>query len=450
MSGVDRKIPGKFFDKGGTLVNPMHPDFGAKGDGVTDDTEALRAAINFCKTYPFVFATSNVNPNHAKAATLFLPAGVFLVTEPLFLGMDDAGGETYENAMPNILGVPGAILYGKTNGKPVLDLSGAYGGRLAHFTMWGDDDEDTPNIGMLLASTVNRSAGAHVFVDIKFAGQFSFACAYNYGSEINKWLGCVLRNKAGKHGYFATSTNVNEAIESDFTELQQVYKSSYGDFFSLCDLRNGGDGEADQSVVTLESTSFGPSFDQCYFNPLSTSGPVVRMIAAGGASATQARSKNVRFDSCIVEGGSPSYDCFIEIDHVVRNLSIEKCTLVSSSPITADIKITANGDLRAFSIQKYRRNTNNEKVTYSNLGTIRYNRNTGTAVVANGATTIVVSHLMSDTPTAGQIKITPTNNLGNASHWWVSSITATQFTINVDSDPGATTATFEWSIDLEL
>lgn len=68
----------------------------------------------------------------------------------------------------------------------------------------------------------------------------------------------------------------------------------------------------------------------------------------------------------------------------------------------------------------------------------------GTATVANGTTSIVVNHGLSSTPSAGNLSVTPTNSLGNANKFWVSTITATQFTINVDTDPGATTATFAW------
>lgn len=71
--------------------------------------------------------------------------------------------------------------------------------------------------------------------------------------------------------------------------------------------------------------------------------------------------------------------------------------------------------------------------------------NTGTATVANGTTTIAVNHGLSTTPALANIAVTPTNNLGNAAKFWISGVGATQFTINVNADPGATTATFAWS-----
>jgi hypothetical protein len=41
-----------------------------------------------------------------------------------------------------------------------------------------------------------------------------------------------------------------------------------------------------------------------------------------------------------------------------------------------------------------------------------------------------------------EIDVTPTNNLGNASHFWIADPTSSDLDIHVDSDPDATTATF--------
>jgi hypothetical protein len=71
----------------------------------------------------------------------------------------------------------------------------------------------------------------------------------------------------------------------------------------------------------------------------------------------------------------------------------------------------------------------------------------GTATVASGATTTVVTHGLGVTPTAAHVNVTPTNNMGNATKFWISTVGATTFTINVNSDPGATTATFAWKVE---
>jgi len=78
-----------------------------------------------------------------------------------------------------------------------------------------------------------------------------------------------------------------------------------------------------------------------------------------------------------------------------------------------------------------------------NNGTKFVTRNSGTATVPNGATvTSAISHGLQATPTAAQIKVTPTL-LSNAKGFYVT-IDTTTFLIHTDVDPGAGTATFDW------
>lgn len=67
--------------------------------------------------------------------------------------------------------------------------------------------------------------------------------------------------------------------------------------------------------------------------------------------------------------------------------------------------------------------------------------NSGTATVANGTTSIVINHGLATTPT----RVFVTSRLwSNSTKSWITTIGATQFTINVDADPGAGTAIFDW------
>lgn len=70
----------------------------------------------------------------------------------------------------------------------------------------------------------------------------------------------------------------------------------------------------------------------------------------------------------------------------------------------------------------------------------------GTAVVANGTTSVAVAHGLQRTPAAKDIILTRTNGGGSSTQFWVSATSSTAFTISVNVDPGATTATFGWQV----
>ena len=60
----------------------------------------------------------------------------------------------------------------------------------------------------------------------------------------------------------------------------------------------------------------------------------------------------------------------------------------------------------------------------------------GVATISNGSTTVVVSHGLAETPAI--VSLTPRASIGSATKPpWVTSLGASQFTINVDADPGA-------------
>jgi len=78
-------------------------------------------------------------------------------------------------------------------------------------------------------------------------------------------------------------------------------------------------------------------------------------------------------------------------------------------------------------------------------GTTLYTENFGKATVLNGTTSIAVTHNYLFTPSLDQIIVTPQSTWGSMAKFWISGVTATQFTINCDVDPGQN-VDFSWSI----
>jgi hypothetical protein len=97
---------------------------------------------------------------------------------------------------------------------------------------------------------------------------------------------------------------------------------------------------------------------------------------------------------------------------------------------------------------KIRGNNNNKYVLLNSATPIINNQNFGTATIANGDTSVNVTHGLGETPSIQDISVTPTNSLGNAAKFWVSAVSSTTFTITVDADPGSDTAIFAWKANI--
>ena len=70
--------PGLFFDKGGAVFNVKHPDFGAKGDGVADDTQAIQDAITAAEAESEAHNVPGA-PAQNSYATIVFPPGNYLL-----------------------------------------------------------------------------------------------------------------------------------------------------------------------------------------------------------------------------------------------------------------------------------------------------------------------------------------------------------------------------------
>jgi len=105
------------------------------------------------------------------------------------------------------------------------------------------------------------------------------------------------------------------------------------------------------------------------------------------------------------------------------------------------VNINAN-DLTGNTIANFLNNSSGTHITVrNNMGYVT--ENSSTATVLNTATSIAVAHGLATTPT--RVFITPKENPTNpVTFWWVDTVGATNFTINVNADPGASNLDFDW------
>ncbi len=73
----------------------------------------------------------------------------------------------------------------------------------------------------------------------------------------------------------------------------------------------------------------------------------------------------------------------------------------------------------------------------------------GTTTVPAAATEVTVNHGLAETPDAGSISVNPVTGWGNATAFWVDSITSTTFKIKLTRGGGtATDVSFRWDADV--
>jgi hypothetical protein len=105
---------------------------------------------------------------------------------------------------------------------------------------------------------------------------------------------------------------------------------------------------------------------------------------------------------------------------------------------------SAEGDGQIF----YRSDTDEFRVRANGAwGNAEVRRGSGTATITSGNTSVTVTHGAGYTPGVSDVTVTPTNSPTNdPGHWWISSVGATTFVINVRANPGASGASFAWRV----
>ena len=452
-------------------------DFGATGNGVTNDTTAIQAALNSGATGVFI-----PTGTYKITAALTIPAnvrfygnsrsGCVISCATTNVGiLTDAGNTSVSveclSLTYSVTAVSGAnalSLTGFYSSATNFSISNAYigissvGTSVTFCNSIGYDNFQVSNcisVGMKLQYAYNVNV-SNFYITAGSNTAYGTLLVIDHGQGHNFLMGEIYNAV-----FSATITNIQ------FCKFDQIYFDS-----------------AAQGGYINSSTSL--SFNNCWFSAGRTGGGypglTIGIFATIDTSDTIVFT-NTSFINCGSDGvlvyGGVSRACFancivggnsvtsganvkhgIEFDANVSNFSVIGCQIsntvipggatqkygifinggTSTNYIITDNQLTGNG---TGSLSDNGITAN--KYISGNTGYIT--NNNSTASIATTTSSIVVTHNLSATPTVANIQVTPTSSLAasGVNSFWVSTPTSTTFTINVNANVTTTAMTFAWS-----
>ena len=460
-------------------------DFGAKGDGATNDTAAIQAAIASAQTY-------------AGGSNVFFPAGNYLISSTLNIASSSVQlvGEgrgisriTSNFATGNIIQFNGvaysgvkqlsitssvvrtsdAAIYIAACHNVIVENIGlesnmyigvqVEGGTNQFLTTINDFEIDSGFIGILLGNSViasdtwiqNGVINACSGVGIQLTQASGI---YMYGVDIiNCSVGIETYPGAGQSvsalfadtmlcdtcwntgwNFITNGGNVGEVMLSNCWGSTNGAHSPYtGHGLFL------GQGTGKISAVSISNSTFFNNQNAGIFvqgaTKVNISNCIVsvnNMHSANGASGITFYSGSSDFS---VIGGMCGYDNISSLNYQSYGIYVDySCTKYSI--IGVDVTNNTSGGIQNFSPTTGH--------VYGNTGYLT--NNSGQAFVPVGSSTVTVTHGLASTPNAGDISATPGNDLsvGGAARFWVQNITSTTFQIAVNTTVTTNSLPFSW------
>lgn len=476
-------------DNGGAVFNVKHPEFGALGNGVADDTDAISAAItkaslhggivfiprgNYVVSETLVVSTSSVEIHGAGIdATELHPSSSFTGTEVFevgnksstvirtHLGIKDLTIDLDDNTTLTAVGMYGCRdgsfltrvyvrnhtstafnfnMAGNGTGSAALKMNqgcvfdqlvavgdatspvsgdvfsidGTYESVFRQCKAFGFS---SVNDGKVQAFAVGMTADVRgVYLEGATAGQYDYtadSCAVRYGPWArNCWdVFTSAENIYGNAIRFDGSTTSGSLLPFNCRSIApRVFNIS--------------------TANILDPAIYFGSANACFaeINFYRSTKTWVEFAGTGGANDfnnraiinTNTPAEDITADSIVVFGGSTSST------NAVEGLAVGDTGGEDDVPVR--FLLTSDG------LQK--------------LSRFPDSKLNGTATLANGNTSVAVTHGLGVTPDIQDISVTPIEAWGSMTQFWIDTPTSTQFTINADQDPGQD-VDFAWTASVQ-
>lgn len=232
-------------------------EFGARGDGVTDDAPAINAAIRAAR--------------ERQKRVDHLPIGCRIVFPMGIYAVDSSIDLTGLQALNTVIDGGASAILGRCQGKPVLDALGSRWLTIRDLTVMGDPAA-VPGIGIQIGRIAPRVvADDHRFDNVKVLGHFGLACLYNRAAETTAFDHLLLWNEH-PGSYCLIQDGVNDFdVTSSFAAVNlppDADLSFNENVFINCDFRHGaggipvwlGDTARHAFIRCYAATGGGPAF----------------------------------------------------------------------------------------------------------------------------------------------------------------------------------------------
>lgn len=471
-------------------IDVTDKQFGAKGNGTTDDTVAIQNAINY--------AQSLVTDRFLNGVEVFFPKGTYLISSTLTV--------TSSNICLSGESLSSSVLYADSSNFDLVHFNGT---ALSLYAVGMKN--------LRIYTPTNSTAGTHIRVTKTINSMFSKL--YLVG-----WYNGILVDGAGKtyfdnitlsqenrttgtsnYGFDFLDTNgINSDVHlSNIQNVSDINKSSNytmsvrsadGIYFSNMHIHGGflvqpnnvGNGQTCSSLLfsncyfdTSKDANFAFTgsaasyrnffFDNCYFRSgvkglvFNTTISVSRVQFSNchfsqqtnnGVECINSNVSEVIFNSChFSDNNSANNASYGDMLLYGVNIIVNACSFKGGGTLGYGVYFRSSLQKSTISACNFTESTTANKFVNSGSankigilnGVVAKNR--GSAVVATGTTSITVTHGVGVAVDATNISATPRSSLSGGGSFWITNVTATTFDIVVQTTPSAN-ITFTWSVDV--
>lgn len=250
---------GALDDRYGTVLRPKQ--FGAVGDKVTDDTQALRDTITAFRAHAVT------DPPLSRPIVIDGEGGTYKITDSLDLTAIVLGRGWEIRNMHIVAACAGDI---------ALDFTGSRFGRLSNVHVWGDQTNQ-PHTGIVLSSGASQATNPcsnFLFDNVSTDGYLTSSGLHMNAAEENAFTGCVFRNRRVADGSGESWAAILDGagyktVPSAFHDVNATRSSFTVNKFDRCAFQKPF-GIAGPAVFMQDMASV--SFESCYLTAGSGSG----------------------------------------------------------------------------------------------------------------------------------------------------------------------------------